>query len=81
MYHYVDRQREVEIPGDTLGEVLDELIVRYPDAKFMVRNYDGSVPRSMNIYVDGEDARVLQGLDTPVSSVTTIHMVPASGGG
>jgi molybdopterin converting factor small subunit len=81
MYHYVDRQREIEIPGTTLGEVLTELEARYPETKSMIREYDGRVARSMNIYIDDEDARALAGLDTPVSAESTIHMVPASGGG
>lgn len=78
----------VEVHGETVGEVLAELCSEFPLIRqqvFNVYERDGRIytdlNRFVNVYVDDEDVRVLEGLDTPVSSGTTITILPAMSGG
>ena len=59
--------------GKTVGDVLDDLVSRFPDL-------DGQL-RYANVYVDGEDIRVLAELETPVDATSTVILLPAMAGG
>ncbi|HEY5295908.1 MAG TPA: MoaD/ThiS family protein [Gaiellaceae bacterium] len=72
--------REVEASGATLRELLDDLTVRMPALGSRV--YDaGKIQPFVNVYVDGEDARTRNGLDTPVRESSTVILLPAMAGG
>jgi molybdopterin converting factor small subunit len=72
--------REVEASGTTVRELLDDLTSRIP--ALGERIYDGDeVQPFVNVYVDGEDVRTLDGLDTPVRENATIVLLPAMAGG
>jgi len=72
--------REVEAAGSTLRELLEDLATRLP--ALGERIYDGSELRSyVNVYVDGEDVRTRDGLDTPVREGATVVLLPAMAGG
>jgi molybdopterin converting factor small subunit len=66
-------EREVPATGDTVGAVLDDLTARYP-------GLEGQLQYA-NVYVDGEDIRTLEELDTPVREGATIILLPAMAGG
>ena len=68
-----DGQHEVDAEGGTVGDVLDDLVSRFPAL-------DGQL-RHANVYVDGEDIRVLDELDTPVGETSTVILLPAMAGG
>jgi [CysO sulfur-carrier protein]-thiocarboxylate-dependent cysteine synthase len=73
--------REVEASGETLRDVLDDLADRYPAlGRQVLEDGDGLAPH-VNAYVDREDVRTLQGLDTPVSTGSTVILLPAMAGG
>jgi [CysO sulfur-carrier protein]-thiocarboxylate-dependent cysteine synthase len=76
----VGGQREVEASGLNLRELLDDLAERFPGLGRQVFE-DGEVAPFVNVYVGGEDARTLQGLDTPVPDGTTVILLPALAGG
>jgi molybdopterin synthase sulfur carrier subunit len=78
---FVDRQTVIEIPGSTLGEALIGLKNRYPQVESMIFDYRGELQRFLNVYIDGQDARLLDGLDTPVTPDSEIVILPAGGGG
>jgi sulfur-carrier protein len=63
----------VDAEGGTVGDLLDDLVARFPDL-------DGQL-RHANVYVDGEDIRVLDELDTPVHETSTVILLPAMAGG
>jgi molybdopterin synthase sulfur carrier subunit len=66
-------EREVSAAGETVAEVLDDLTSRFPDLEGQLRY--------ANIYVDGEDIRTLDELETPVREGATIILLPAMAGG
>ena len=73
-------EREVPATGSTVAEVLDDLTRRYPELAQRIYA-DGGLARFVNAYVDGEDVRTLQGLDTEVSEGSTVILLPAMAGG
>jgi [CysO sulfur-carrier protein]-thiocarboxylate-dependent cysteine synthase len=73
--------REVEVLGGTLRDVLAELVSRFPAlGRQVFENGNGLAPY-VNVYVDNEDIRTLDGLDTPVREGSTVILLPAMAGG
>lgn len=71
----------VSVEGATIGEVLGDLVGRYPAMGEQVFAEDGSLHRFVNVYVDDDDVRYLQQLDTPVRPGATVSILPAVAGG
>ncbi len=67
--------------GATVGEVFSDLGKRYPALARQLLNPDGSVPVFVNIFLNDEDIRYLNGLDTPVSQPAEITILPSVAGG
>ena len=72
--------REVEVEGDTVREVLDDLASRFPGLRAQIYA-DGDIAPFVNVYVGGEDVRTLDGLDTAVEAGGTVILLPAMAGG
>jgi [CysO sulfur-carrier protein]-thiocarboxylate-dependent cysteine synthase len=73
--------REIEVAGETLREVLFDLVARFPAlGRQVLENGNGLAPY-VNVYVDNEDIRTLEGLDTPVQEGSTVILLPAMAGG
>ena len=73
--------REVPGTGGTLRDVLADLAERFPGlGRQVLEDGDGIAP-FVNVYVDSEDVRTLQGLDTPVREGATVILLPAMAGG
>ena len=72
--------RQVEADGETVRELLDDLTSRFPDLRGQVYA-DGDIAPFVNVYVEGEDVRTLDGLDTPVADGSTVILLPAMAGG
>src|SRR3954466_3744813 len=72
--------REVEASGSNVREVLEDLTVRMPALGSRVYD-DGEIQSFVNVYVDGEDVRTRDGLDTPVRDSSTVILLPAMAGG
>ncbi len=68
-------------PGTTLGGVLDEIGTSWPLLERRIRDERGQLRRYVNLYVDGEECRRLEGLGTPVSERTEILVIPSVAGG
>ena len=68
-------------PGATVGEVLTALAEEHPGARSQLFADGGELNRYVNVYVNDEDVRVLDGLDTPVSDSDTVVILPAMAGG
>ena len=73
--------KEVEVSGDNVGEVLRVLAAEHPATESQLFSEDGELNRYVNVYLNDEDVRVLQGLDTSVSDSDTIVILPAMAGG
>jgi len=74
-------EREVCAEGSNVGEVLSSLAARHPDTRGQLFGDDGSLNRYVNVYLNDEDVRVLQGLDTEVKGEDTLVILPAMAGG
>jgi molybdopterin synthase sulfur carrier subunit len=77
----VGGEREVEASGKSVGEVLKDLVARYPATGQQLFSADGELNRFVNVYLNDEDVRVLQGLATPVKEDDTVVILPAMAGG
>jgi cysteine synthase/molybdopterin converting factor small subunit len=77
----VNGAREIEASGDTLREVLDDLADRYPALGRQVLEGGNGIAPFVNVYVNSEDVRTLEGLDTPVRAGSTVILLPAMAGG
>jgi molybdopterin synthase sulfur carrier subunit len=72
--------RTVGVDAETVREALDALVAQYPSLGPRVLEGDG-VPSFLNVFVDGDDMRLLGGLDTQVAAGSTILLLPAVAGG
>ena len=72
---------KVEVESSTLGEMVDTLESTYPGFKERLVDENGELRYFVNIYVNGEDVRFLQGLETSTSTGDEISIVPAVAGG
>ena len=72
--------REVEASGSTVRELLEDLARRIPALGSRVYG-NGEIRSFVNVYVDGEDVRTRDGLDTPVGASSTVILLPAMAGG
>jgi MoaD family protein len=76
----VGGQRSVQGEGATVRELLDDLESHYPGFKDLLIT-DGELHRYVNIYLNDEDIRFLDKLDTPLKEGDTLSILPALAGG
>jgi sulfur-carrier protein len=74
-------QTEVEATGSNVGEVLRALTAAHPATEEQLFGPDGDLNRYVNVYLNDEDVRVLDGLETAVSDGDTVVILPAMAGG
>ena len=74
-------QKEVSADGGNVGEVLRSLADQHPETNGQLFGEDGSLNRYVNVYLNDEDVRVLDGLDTAVGADDTLVILPAMAGG
>lgn len=74
-------QSKVEVEGSTVGEVLDALDAAHPGLRSRVLEDDGAIKRFMNVFVDDDDVRYLEGLDTKVADGAQVTIFQAVAGG
>ncbi len=72
---------EVLLEGDTVGAVLDALYATHGELRERIADDDGSLRRFVNVYVNGDDIRFGDGLDTPVPGGAEVQILPAVAGG
>ena len=72
--------RELEANGDTVGDVLDDLVERHPALRAQLFQ-NGGLASFVNVYLGGEDVRTLDGLETRVRESSTVILLPAMAGG
>ncbi|MBA3359199.1 MAG: MoaD/ThiS family protein [Thermoleophilaceae bacterium] len=77
----VGGEREVSAEGGNVGEVLRALASEHPATESQLFGDDGSLNRYVNVYLNDEDVRVLDGLDTSVDPSDTLVILPAMAGG
>jgi molybdopterin converting factor small subunit len=77
----VGGEREVSADGANVGDVLRSLAENHPDTRGQLFGPEGELNRYVNVYLNDEDVRVLDGLDTPVGESDTLVILPAMAGG
>jgi molybdopterin synthase sulfur carrier subunit len=77
----VGGEKEVHADGGDVGTVLRSLVDQHPDLQSQLFGADGSLNRYVNVYLNDEDVRVLDGLDTAVGESDVLNVLPAMAGG
>jgi molybdopterin synthase sulfur carrier subunit len=72
--------KQVTAEGSTLGSVLEDLYAHYPALKEQIQP-EQELSRFINVYVNDQDVRYLQGLETAVGPNDTVILLPAMAGG
>jgi sulfur-carrier protein len=73
--------KSLEVSGDSIRTVVDGLIERHPSLGGQLLTDQGDLNRFVNVYVNGQDVRYLEGLDTPVAEADEVRLLPAMAGG
>jgi sulfur-carrier protein len=76
-----DGEAEVTVEGSTVGDALRGLAERYPSTREQLFSPEGDLNRYVNVYLNDEDVRVLDGLDTSAGESDTVVILPAMAGG
>lgn len=74
-------QTTVDVDGATVAEVVSSLDAAHPGIRERIIDENGNIRRFVNVFVDDEDVRFAQGLDTPVPDGVTVSIIPAVAGG
>jgi molybdopterin synthase sulfur carrier subunit len=77
----VGGEKEVQAEGGNVGDVLRSLADLHPATQQQLFSADGQLNRYVNVYLNDEDVRVLEGLDTGVGEADTLVILPAMAGG
>jgi molybdopterin synthase sulfur carrier subunit len=78
---YTQGASEVSVEGSTLSEVLESLDTSYPGIKGRVLDDSGELRRFVNVYVDNDDVRFAEGLQTSIKDGGQVSIIPAVAGG
>jgi MoaD family protein len=71
----------IAVDGGTIGEVIERLHSQYPAMGGQLLREDGSLHRFVNVYVNDDDVRYLERLDTKVEDGDVVSILPAVAGG
>jgi sulfur-carrier protein len=77
----VGGEKQVDASGGNVGEVLRDLASSHPATESQLFAQDGALNRYVNVYLNDEDVRVLDGLETAVGEGDTLVILPAMAGG
>jgi len=77
----VGGEKEVPADGASVGEVLRSLASTHPQTQTQLFSAEGELNRYVNVYLNDEDVRVLDGLETAVGEGDTLVILPAMAGG
>ena len=72
---------DVEVSGGTVGEMIDNLEAQHPGIRQNLVDETGALRRFVNVYVNDEDIRFLDGTETPLRDGDSVTIVPAIAGG
>jgi molybdopterin synthase sulfur carrier subunit len=81
MRRYTNGERTIVVSAATVGAAIAELDRRFPGLKDRLVDGDGQLHRFVSIFVDEEDVRLHQGLQTPLREQSEVSIIPAMAGG
>lgn len=73
--------KQLELEGETVGELVRALADAHPSVAAQLFTEAGELNRFVNVYVNGQDVRYLDGLATPVGAHDEVRLLPAMAGG
>jgi molybdopterin converting factor small subunit len=77
----VGGEKELAAEGTSVDEVLRSVVASHPQTESQLFSPDGGLNRYVNVYLNDEDVRVLDGLETQVGAGDTLVILPAMAGG
>jgi molybdopterin converting factor small subunit len=77
----VGGEKELTADGSSVGQILRTVAESHPETESQLFSPDGGLNRYVNVYLNDEDVRVLDGLDTAVGDSDTLVILPAMAGG
>lgn len=78
---FTDQQSSVEVDAGTIATLIEQLDKRFPGFGDQLLTEDGQLHRFVNVYVNDEDIRYLEKLDTKASEGDTVSLLPSVAGG
>jgi molybdopterin synthase sulfur carrier subunit len=81
MRYYLDNQPEAIVHGATVLDALQDAVGQYPALKFHVFDSAGKLRRHINVFVNDQNVRDLEGLSTPVKDDDRIVLLASISGG
>jgi adenylyltransferase/sulfurtransferase len=78
---YTEGQSEVEVTGTTVAEAMDDLTRRFPALRQHIFTEDGKLRSFVNLFLNNEDIRQLEGASTPLKAGDRLVLIPSIAGG
>ncbi len=79
--YYLENQTEITLNGTTVLEVLQDLGQRYPKSQTLIFDSNGAVRRHVNLFINKDNIRSLQGVETPLQNDDVLKILPNLSGG
>ena len=73
--------KSLDLEGASIRALVDALVERHPSLRGQLLTEEGELNRFVNVYVNGQDVRYLDGLATPVGERDEVRLLPAMAGG
>ena len=78
---YAENRDSVKLSGQNIGELLDNLMQKFPDMKKHLCSEDGQIRNFVNVYVNDDDIRYLENSETQLKDGDVISIIPSVAGG
>jgi molybdopterin synthase sulfur carrier subunit len=78
---YTNQQATTEVRPGTISDLVDQLETKYPGMKAQLLTEDGELHRFVNVYLNDEDVRYLDQLETKASEGDVVSLLPSVAGG
>ncbi|MCH8954470.1 MoaD family protein [candidate division KSB1 bacterium] len=78
---YAENRDSVNLSGQNIGELLDNLMQKFPNMKKHLFSEDGQIRNFVNVYVNDDDIRYLENNETQLKEGDVISLIPSVAGG
>ena len=78
---YTEGARSIDLQSADVGGAVQELVTRYPALEAHLFTEEGTIRPYVNLFLNGEDVRHLQGLDTELAEEDKLRIIPSIAGG
>ncbi|MDE0846003.1 MAG: molybdopterin synthase sulfur carrier subunit [Candidatus Poriferisodalaceae bacterium] len=78
---HANGEARLDVDGGTVGEIIDGIVRKFPGMATNLLDQDGSLHRFVNVYVNDEDVRYLEKMETAVVDGDELSILPAVAGG